>query len=70
MVIIGAIKNLLYFFQKPTQANSDYKEDFMAMVEIIKEYGGTGLLTYFQNMINKELTTKGVDMDKASTDDM
>jgi hypothetical protein len=49
MVIVGAIKNLLYFFQKPTQANSDYHEDFMAMVEVIEEYGGAGLLMYFPN---------------------
>jgi hypothetical protein len=38
--IVGAIKNLLYLFQKPTQTNSDYHEDFMAMVEVIEEYGG------------------------------
>jgi hypothetical protein len=29
MLIIGAIKNLLYFFQKTTQANTDYHKDFM-----------------------------------------
>jgi hypothetical protein len=70
MAIVGAIKNLLYFFQKPTQANSNYHEDFMAMVEVIEEYGGASLLTYFPNMIKKELTTKGVDMDKASADEI
>ncbi len=37
MSIVGAIKNLLYYFQKPMQSNSDYHEDFMAMVEVIKE---------------------------------
>jgi hypothetical protein len=37
----------------------------MAMVEVVEEYRGAGLLTYFPNMIKKELTTKGVDMDKA-----
>ena len=42
----------------------------MAMVEVIEEYGGAGLLTYFPNMIKKELTTKSVDMDKASADEM
>jgi hypothetical protein len=51
MAIVGAIKNLLYFFQKPTQANSDYHKDFMAMVEVIEEYGGAGLLMYFPNML-------------------
>jgi hypothetical protein len=70
MAIVGAIKNLLYFFQKLTQANLDYHKDFMAMVEVIEEYGGADLLTYFSNMIKKELMTKGVDMDKASTDKM
>jgi hypothetical protein len=68
MAIVGAIKNLLYFFQKPTQANLDYHKDFMAMLEVIEGYGGAGWLTYFPNMIKKELTTKGVDMDKASMD--
>jgi hypothetical protein len=47
----------------------DYQEDFMAMVEVIDEYGGAGLLTYFPNMIKKELMTKGFDMDKASADE-
>ena len=70
MSIVGAIKNLLYFFQKPTQSNSDYHEDFMAMMEVIEEYGGAGSLTYFPNMIKKELMTKGIDMDKASGDEM
>ncbi len=48
------IKNLLYFFQKATQTNLDYQEDFL-MVEVIEEYGGAGLLTYFPNMIKKEV---------------
>jgi hypothetical protein len=39
MSIVGAIKNLLYFFQKKTHANADHHEDFMAMVEVIEEYG-------------------------------
>jgi len=53
MSIVGAIKNLLYFFQKLIQSNSDYHEGFMAMVEVIEEYGGAGSLTYFPNMIKK-----------------
>jgi hypothetical protein len=36
--IVMAVKNLLYCFQKPAQSNSDYQEDFLAMVEVIKEY--------------------------------
>ena len=70
MSIVGAIKNLLYLFQKPTQTNSDYHEDFMAMVEVIEEYGGAGSLTYFPNMIKKELKTKSIDMEKATGDEM
>ena len=50
-----AMKNLLYYFQKPTQINSDYHQDFLAMVETIEDYGGAGSLTYFPNMIKKEL---------------
>ncbi len=41
----------------------------MAMVEVIEEYGGAGSLTYFPNLIKKELKTKGIDMDKASGDE-
>jgi hypothetical protein len=70
MSIIGAIKNLLYFFQKTTQANADYHEDFMAMVEVIEEYGGAGSLMYFPNIIKKELESKQIDMDKASASEM
>ncbi len=55
MSIVGAIKNLLYFFQKTMQANADYHKDFMAMVEVIEEFGGAGSLTYFRIMIKKEL---------------
>ncbi len=70
MSIVGAIKNLLYFFQKTTQANADYHEDFMVMVEVIEEYGGDGSLMYFPNMIKKELESKEIDMDKASASEM
>jgi hypothetical protein len=50
-VIVVAIKNLFYFFQKVEQSNTDYHEDFMAMLEVIKEYGGTGSMTHFPNML-------------------
>jgi len=72
MSIVGAIKNLLYLFQKPTQTNSDYHEDFTAMVEVkvIEEYRGAGSLTYFPNMIKKELTTKSIGTEKATRDKM
>jgi hypothetical protein len=35
IAIVAAIRNLLYFFQKATQTNSDYQEDFLVMVEVI-----------------------------------
>jgi hypothetical protein len=40
IAIGAAIKNLFYFFQKAEQSNADYHKDFMAMLEVIKEYGG------------------------------
>ncbi len=67
MLIVGALKNLLYFLQKTTHLNADYHKDFMAMVEVIEEYGGAGSLTYFPNMIKKELDSKGINMDRATT---
>jgi hypothetical protein len=36
MGLVGALKNLLYFFQKPTQSNSDYHKDFLALVKVIE----------------------------------
>jgi len=39
MVIVVAIRNLFYFFQKAEQLNADYHEDFMAMFQVIEEYG-------------------------------
>jgi hypothetical protein len=53
VAIVMAMKNSLYYFQKPT--NLDYYQDFMAMVKTIEDYGGAGSLTYFSNMIKKEL---------------
>ena len=70
MSIVGAIKNLLYLFQKPSQTNLDYHEGFTAMVEVVEEYGGAGSLMYFPNMIKKELMAKSKDMDKATGDEM
>ncbi len=51
MVIVAAIKNLFYFFQKTEQSNDDSHEDFMAMLEVIEEYGGAGSMTHFPNML-------------------
>jgi hypothetical protein len=40
------------------------------MVEVIEEYGGAGSLTYFPNMIKKELTAKSIAMEKATGNEM
>jgi hypothetical protein len=42
----------------------------MAMVEVIEEYRGAGSLTYFPNMIKKELMAKSSAMEKATGDEM
>jgi len=40
MSIVKSLKNLFYFFQKAEQMNSEFHKDFMALVEVIEEYGG------------------------------
>jgi hypothetical protein len=55
MSIIGPFKNLPCYFQETMQSNTEYHDDFMALVKLIEEYGGAGLLTYFPNMIKKDL---------------
>jgi hypothetical protein len=69
MSIVKSPKNLFYFFQKAEQTNSEFPEDFMALVKVIEEYGGAGLLTHFPNMIRKELSSKNIaDMSKVTPD--
>ncbi len=70
VAIMVAIKNLFYFFQKVEQSNADYHEAFMVMLELIEEYGGSGLMTHFPNMLKQELETEGTDMASTSTDEM
>ena len=70
MAMVVAINNLFYFFQKVEQLNADYQEDFMAMLKVVKEYGGPGLMTHFPNMLKQELKANGTDMIKATTDEM
>jgi hypothetical protein len=67
MAIVVAIKNLFYFFQKAEQLNADYHKDFMAMLEVIKEYGGAGSMTRFSNMLKQELEADGIDLSKATS---
>ncbi len=69
MSIVKSLKNLFYFFQKVEQSNSEFHDDFMALIKVIKEYGGAGSLAHFPNMIRKELALKNVaDMSKATPD--
>ena len=44
MLILKSLKNLFYFFQKAEQSNSEFHDNFMALIEVIKEYGGAGSL--------------------------
>jgi hypothetical protein len=68
MVIVAAMKNLFYFFQEAEQSNAFYHEDFTAMLEVIEEYEGTGSMTHFPNMLKQELDTDGVNLSKATSD--
>jgi hypothetical protein len=70
MAIVAAIKNLLNFFQKAEQPNADYHKNFMAMLQVIKEYGGAGSMTHFPNMLKQEIETDGTDMSKATNEQM
>jgi hypothetical protein len=43
----------------------------MVLVKVIKEYGGTGSLTHFPNMIKKEILSKSITYpSKASADEL
>jgi len=70
--IVGAIKNLFFYWQKPEQTNASYHEDFMALVKVIKEYGGPGSLSHFPNMITKEIKVlfPGIDISNATSNQM
>jgi hypothetical protein len=70
MTIVAAIKNLIYFFQKTEQLNADYHKNFMAMLKVIKEYGGAGSMTHFPNMLKWELETNGTDLNKATSEQL
>ncbi len=70
MAIVAVIKNLFYFFQKNNQSNADYHEDFIAMLEVIKEYGGAGSMTHFPNMLKKEIISMGTDLAKDTSDQL
>ncbi len=54
--------------QKAEQSNADYHEDFMAMLEVIEEYGGAGSMTHFPNMLKREIEADGTDMSNATNE--
>jgi hypothetical protein len=68
MAIVVAINNIFYFFQKAEQSNADFHEDFMAMLKVIEEYRGTGLMTHFPNMLKQELEANGIDLSEATNE--
>ncbi len=70
MAIVGAIRNLFYFFQKGDQANANYHKEFMAMMEVIEECGGAGSITHFPNLLKKELKAIGLDLRAATTEEL
>ncbi len=70
MAIVAAIKNLFYFFRKNNQSNADYHEDFIAMLEVIKEYGGARSMTHFPNILKKEIESMRTDLEKATSDQL
>jgi hypothetical protein len=70
MAIVAAIKNQFYFFHKCDQANADYHKEFMAMMEVIEEYGGAGSLTHFLNLLKQELKAKELDFSTATAEEL
>ncbi len=67
---MAAIKNLFYFFQNGDQANVDYHEEFMAMMEVIEEYRGAGSLTHSPNLLKQELKATGLDLSTTTAEEL
>jgi hypothetical protein len=67
MAIVAQLSRF-FFLQKGDQANADYHEGFMAMLEVIEEYGGTRSLTHFPNLLKQELEAKKMDLSTATTE--
>jgi hypothetical protein len=42
----------------------------MAMLKVIKEYRGVGLMTHFPNMLKQELEANGIDLSKATSEQL
>ncbi len=47
--------------------NADYHKDFMAMLEVIKEFGGSVSMTHLPNMFKQEFEADGIDLSKATS---
>ena len=47
-----------------------YHKDFMAMLKVIKEYRGAGLMNHFPNMLKQELEANGIDLSKATSEQL
>jgi hypothetical protein len=50
------------------QSNANYHEDFIAMLEVIEEYGGAGSVMHFPKMLKKEIKSMGTDLAKTMSD--
>ena len=42
----------------------------MVMLKVIKEYRGAGLMTHFRNMLKQELEANGIDLSKATSEQL
>jgi hypothetical protein len=42
----------------------------MAMLEVIKEYGGSGSMTHFSNVLKREIESDGTDMSNTTNEHM
>ncbi len=42
----------------------------MVMLKVIKEYGGAGLMIHFPNMLKQELEANGIDLSKATSEQL
>jgi hypothetical protein len=61
------INNPVLFFQEGELSNTDYHKDFIAMLEVIKEYRGPVSMTHFPNILKQEIEAKGIDPTKAGS---
>jgi hypothetical protein len=48
----------------------DYHKEFMAMMEVIEEYGGAWSLTHFLNLLKQEIKAIGSDLGTAAAEEL